>query len=82
MLNELDSHYLLNSCQEQINMATAFEIVKGTGATMGIDGNQYYYGFGNIAEPTGVFGFGKTPASALLAFSVAYYSQTVNKEKS
>lgn len=77
MLNEHDSHYLLNSCQEMVNIQSYFAIVQGTGAKLGVDGDQYFYGTGNIEEPTGIYGFGKTPMSALQNFSAAYWSQTV-----
>ena len=77
MLNEHDSHYLLNSCQETVSLQSDFAIVAGTGAKFGTDGDQYYYGFGELPEPTGIYGFGKTPREALMNFSRAYWSQTV-----
>jgi hypothetical protein len=78
MLNENDSHYLYNDLLNNARMQNALDIVKGTGAVFGIDGDRFYYGFGHIAESTGVYGFGTTPSGALDAFAVAYYSQTVN----
>ena len=77
LLNESDSHYLYNEAVQSLRMANTFDIVKGTGASLGVDGDQYYYGVGHIAEPTGIFGFGKTPAAALEAFGIAFYSQTI-----
>lgn len=77
MLTEHDSHYLLNQCMETQNIIQAFEIVKGTGAKLGVDGDKYFYGFGHPAEPDGVFGYGKTPSEALQNFSNAFCSQTI-----
>lgn len=77
MLTENDSHILLQRLFETADLQESFAIVQGAGAKLGVDGDQYYYGFGDIAEPDGVYGFGKTPRAALRAFNVAYYSQKV-----
>lgn len=80
MLNEFDSHHVAQRCYEQIDITTAFEIVKGTGAKLGIDGDRYFYGFGHPAEPDGVYGYGKSMREALQNFSNAFYSQTVKPQ--
>jgi hypothetical protein len=77
MLNEHDSHHLLNNCIETSTLQSDFAIVAGTGAKFGADGDQYYYGVGELPEPTGIYGFGKTPREALQNFSRAYWSQTI-----
>lgn len=77
MLTENDSHYLLQECIQAVRNEDSFNIVKGMGAKFGVDGNQYYYGFGELSEQNSVYGFGKTPSEALQNFSVAFYSQTI-----
>jgi hypothetical protein len=77
MLTENDSHYLYQDLLNNARNQDALNIVNGTGAKFGVDGDQYFYGFGNLPDPDSVFGFGKTPSSALTNFQVAYYSQTV-----
>lgn len=79
MLNDHDSNALYNQCKQSQDIKEAFDIVAGTGAKFGQDGDQYYYGFGELPEPTGVYGFGPTPVAALLAFSSAYWSQKVKE---
>lgn len=77
LLTEMDSHHLYNAAMETAEIQTAFAMVQGTGAKFGVDGDHYYYGFGNLPEPDAVYGFGKTPREALQKFSSAYYSQQV-----
>lgn len=77
LLIESDSHYLLNEAMETVNVQNGFAMVQGTGAKFGVDGDQYFYGFGNLPEPDAVYGFGKTPREALQKFSTAFYSQTI-----
>lgn len=80
LLNETDSHNLFNEAQQNMQLCHALDIAQKTGAKLGLDGDSYYYGFGELPEPTGVYGYGKTPTSALMAFSCAFYSQTVKSK--
>lgn len=76
----LDSHQqgaLFAELLEMAEISKTFSIVKGTDAKFGVDGDQYFYGFGELPEPTAIYGFGKTPREALDNFQKAYYSQRV-----
>lgn len=81
LLTENHSQYLMDLSIEPIRLQEYFAIVNGTGAKFGVDGDQYYYGFGEIQDKASVWGFGKTPRAALTAFCNAYYSQTVKSAK-
>lgn len=77
MLNEFHSGQLFTQLTENAYMQNAFDIVKGTRAKFGVDGNQFYYIVGNLPEPDCIVGFGDTPAMALNNFSVAFYNTKV-----
>lgn len=77
LLNETDSHNLWNEAHQNMQLTHALDIIQKTGAKLGVDGDRYYYGFGELPEPTGIYGFAKNPAAAAIAFSNAFYSQTI-----
>lgn len=81
MLNEHDSHALYNQLSSHADLVHALDIIQRTGAKFGVDGDQYYYGFGELPERTGVYGFGKTPSEAAWKFQQAYYSQIVKTKQ-
>lgn len=57
---------------EKEQLSKMFEVVKGTNAKFGRDGDSFYYIVGNLPEPDCIVGFGNTPRNALENFYKAF----------
>src|SRR5688572_23818725 len=82
LLNSHESNEIYNEVRANMELTHSLELIKLTGAKFGSDGDQFYYGFGDLPEPTSIYGFGKTPASAAISFQQRYYSTTLKPTES
>jgi hypothetical protein len=70
---------LFNEAEERLSIAKLdrqFAIVRGLGAKLGKDGNQWYYIVGELPEQDCIVGFGDTPAQALHEFCKMFEGST------
>ena len=70
---------LLSTAEERLETAKLdrqFAIVRGLGAILGKDGNQWYYISGELPEQDCIVGFGDTPAQALHEFCKMFEGST------
>lgn len=81
MLNEAQTDQLYANLIHNASMQNSFDIVKGTGAKFGADGDQFYYIVGHLPNPDCIVGFGSTPAEALGNFSAAFYDMKISSAK-
>jgi hypothetical protein len=70
---------LFNEAEERLSIAKLdrqFAIVRGLGAKLGKDGNQWYYIVGELPEQDCIVGFGDTPSQALHEFCKMFEGST------